>query len=354
MTTKHENSFDFLRLIAALFVVVGHAVRHYDTKFLWHSDSDPFWFTDGVALFFILSGFLVYKSCDNTIKKNISISQYFKKRFLRVVPAIYVYLIITTLSFLLLGIVSFNTIDRGFILWFMSTVLLVPVYYPSSLRHFGIGVTNGSLWTIPVEISFYIALPIFVLIKNKFGFKKMSIFLFTLAIGSLVGYQLLLNTFTSEAIFLKLLNISFLPHLIFFATGILFSKIWSRLPESGWLALFSLFLYYVLKNISILNQPNTIFLSKIFIAFPLAYCIFWFGYNGPSICYRFTSKIGDISYGVYLWHMIVINYIIYFNINSVISGNLLIFVTLVISIILGLLSWHLVEKKFLMLKVKNN
>src|SRR5262245_53434179 len=96
------NCFDFLRLFAAVTVVVSHSVEHLRLSFLWLVPHGRFWFYDGVALFFILSGFLVYRSCKKCLENDLPVWNFYTNRFLRVAPAIYVYAVIAAV--LLLGI----------------------------------------------------------------------------------------------------------------------------------------------------------------------------------------------------------------------------------------------------------
>ena len=42
--------------------------------------------------------------------------------------------------------------------WFVGQLTLFQYYTPDSLRAFGVGCPNGSLWTIPVEFVFYLLL----------------------------------------------------------------------------------------------------------------------------------------------------------------------------------------------------
>ena len=72
MKNRNENAFDFLRLLAALTVVINHSVLHLGSTFLWHSQNDHFWFYEGVPMFFILSGLLVYRSCERSFSNGYS------------------------------------------------------------------------------------------------------------------------------------------------------------------------------------------------------------------------------------------------------------------------------------------
>lgn len=82
-------------------------------------------------------------------------------RALRFIPAIYAYLVVTVLLVLLIGAVSVvDPMSLGGALWLGSTLLLAPVYSPGFLEPFGVGHVNGSLWTIPVEVSFYMIVPL--------------------------------------------------------------------------------------------------------------------------------------------------------------------------------------------------
>jgi peptidoglycan/LPS O-acetylase OafA/YrhL len=56
----------------------------------------------------------------------------------------------------------------------------------------------------------------------------------------------------------------------------------------------------------------------------------------------------DISYGIYVYHMLVVNTLLTFRISGLNAGILTIFLT----ISMGILSWFIVEKPFLKLKTK--
>ena len=353
--SRRENAFDFLRLFAALTVVIQHSVAHLNISFLWYKSGSQLWFSDGVAMFFILSGLLVIKSCENTFTNKRPLSQYFNNRFLRIAPGIYFYSIITVISFLIFGVLTVDDLkSTGFIAWFMSTVLLIPVYHPPTFSDFGVGVVNGSLWTIPAEFSFYIVLPLFVILARKKGFNFMIVFVFLLSLIGLLangyGHSLFGD---NEPIWFKLFGITFIPHFIFFAIGMSWSKAWEKVPNRGWLALVSFVLYFLIRYQIIFDKTVFGYLFDLVWAIPFSYALIWFGYNAPKALNEMKRKIGDLSFGVYIWHMVVVNYFIYFDIPHKIQNvgpTGIILTVIFISLILSTISWWLVEKPALKLK----
>lgn len=60
----------------------------------------------------------------------------------------------------------------------------MPVYSPRFLDGLGVGHINGSLWTIPVEVTFYAVIPVLVFVTSRFGVRRLLTLLFVLALGA--------------------------------------------------------------------------------------------------------------------------------------------------------------------------
>lgn len=345
---RKDNCFDFLRLFAALTVVVIHSVEHLDRSFLWVTPGSRFWFRDGVPLFFILSGLLVYRSCERCLQANRPLWQFYFNRFLRVAPAIYAYVLVTVPFLLIIHTINLRAFkEPTFWAWLTSNVLLIPVYHPPLFKHFGVGVLNGSLWTIPSEVSFYLVVPLLFLFEKRVGYRGLFTFLILL---SLTGLVILTRLSGSPEILVgKLYNVTFIPYFTFFTMGIFWLRMWHCVPQRADIALICLLFYSLIRfdpfNIGFGNRP---LLNPIW-GFPLSYAVVWFGYNAPRIFQRFTS-IGDLSYGVYIWHMVVINSFLFFRLPeklATLSTTILHLVVIIITLCLALLSWWLVEKRAL-------
>lgn len=349
---NRENAFDFLRLFAAFSVIVGHATAYFNTNFLWLEPGGGLWFYDRVPLFFILSGFFLYKSCDRIFRENTLTREYFLKRFLRIVPGIYFYLIVTTISFWVFGVLTKDDLNMGFFSWVASTLFLIPVYHPSIFAEFGVGAVNGSLWTIPVEVSFYLILPLFIYLKYKSNFKIMMGTMITVALVAMVGYNVLGQSFvSSEApIWYKLIGVSVFPNLYYFVVGIVFSVIWSRLKPSLAKVILTLIVYIFSRHVFTTESNALLIVFDIISVVSLGYITIWFGYHASKVFYKLTNKIGDLSYGIYIWHMVVINYFLFWNINEKVDGTLLIVLVIAVTFVFGWISWHFIEKPAMKLK----
>lgn len=351
---RTSNNFDFLRLFAAFCVMVSHSTEHLVIPFLWVSGGTRWWFYDGVPVFFVISGMLVYRSYEKCIENSRPITDFYRNRFLRIAPAIYAYIIATTVILLTIGAISFNVFSKSsFWGWVVSNLILVPVYFPDFMRHIGVGVLNGSLWTIPSEFSFYLVVPAIFLLEKKLGIKKTLTILTILGLfGSTVIWYFHLLGKEFEPLWFKLFKISLFSGLVYFALGIFWLKFWKRAPKSKYLFILSVIAYSLGAWVFQLSKyfgPTWDLVRAI----PLSYAIVWFGYKGPKLFSKITAKIGDLSYGVYIWHMVVINVFLFLNLPIKLSWmpsstfQLLVFA---ITFAIAKLSWTFIEKPCLAMK----
>ena len=160
MEDPRQNNFDLLRLFAASQVLYFHTVENLQIPvtmpFAWISRVLELF--PGVPIFFTISGFLISMS----YKRSRSLRDYCLNRFLRIYPALWVCFGAT-----LLALTAFRVWDRvnipasKLLIWTAMQLTIGQFYSPYVINAaYGVGHANGSLWTIPVELQFYAALPI--------------------------------------------------------------------------------------------------------------------------------------------------------------------------------------------------
>lgn len=88
-------------------------------------------------------------------------------------------------------------------------------------------------------------------------------------------------------------------------------------------------------------------LDRLMLIAPLGFTIIWLGKRKSSWAAWIHKTIGDPSYGMYLYSFPLQQFMIYFLKPTT---AVLLISSSVLSLLLGILSWHLVEKKALMLK----
>lgn len=361
---RDANCFDFLRLFAATCVLVSHSTEHLKLPILWlqQGSTHSYWFYDGVALFFILSGFLVYHSYERSVQRGRPLRQYLLNRYLRIAPGLYAYALATTLLVLLVGAVRWSGLLQGrYWFWVASHIVLLPrpSHWFDAFAPEGI---NGSLWTIPVEFGFYLVIPLIYWVQHRLGHRAMLVLLTAAALGGItLTATLALSPATHRAE--QLIRLTFIPYTIFFAIGIFWSKYWKTVPKSRVLALLCLAIYASIRTFNLVHikhetglalfpQHSVNPLYCLAWALPLSYAVLWIGHYGPSLLVAIPHKIGDLSYGVYIWHMVLVNTALYLHLSerwAHIPGGPQLFVVLG-TFALAALSWTFVEKPALKLK----
>ncbi|MFT4176609.1 MAG: acyltransferase [Luteolibacter sp.] len=344
-----SNNFDLIRLLAAIQVVLAHAIGHTGLR-----EQLPAWqkqlfdllvWLPGVPVFFVISGFLIARSYE---RNAADLKGYFKNRALRIFPALWVCLAVTLILLACFGFLPLSFLTSGtFTAWMLGQISFVQFFNPEQFRDFGIGVANGALWTITVELQFYLFLPLFFAILRKSIGKAFVITLFVISYIAFCFMNVKLNGpggFTGAPFAFKLLHNTLLPHFWMFMVGIGIHRYFSILRP--WLeGKFPIYLAAYLALAAVMQcwieDASVPFYALLLPArVLLGFLTISAAYTAKSLSSTLLRGT-DCSYGIYIYHSLVINLFVEMNwLGSLTAVPLIFGVTL----ILALLSWHIIEK----------
>jgi peptidoglycan/LPS O-acetylase OafA/YrhL len=336
---REVNNFDVLRIVFAWFVVVSHSYFLNNA-----SISDPLgWATNnylifsylGVKGFFIISGYLIFQS----LIRSRSMIEYLTKRILRIFPglivAVFISLLATYFVYPKKDVPYF--LDQEIYSYFLDNILLFVSHFdiPGVFENMRSTAVNGSLWTIKFEFLCYLMLLLLFPLKGK----KSALAVFT---GVLLLSLLVLQLFFSD--WLHKINRPIQMDLMAeLASYFLAGSFLASLDRQS-IAYKQLILFTCSALILV-----AIFLSmdRLILIAPLGFVIIWLGKRKSSLATWIHKTIGDPSYGMYLYAFPLQQFTIYFLKPTT---AVLLITSSVLSLLLGIISWHLVEKKALMLK----
>ncbi|MBB3243333.1 peptidoglycan/LPS O-acetylase OafA/YrhL [Pseudomonas sp. Tn43] len=331
-----DNNLNLLRLIAALMVLYAHSFAFYGNPpagFLGLASYGGL----GIEIFFIISGYLIVKSWDFTP----SAANFLIKRSLRIFPALIVVVLIS--MFVLGPVFTTLTVSEYFAhpqFWsYIKNIILSPVFYlPGVLEHARVpNAVNGSLWSLPVEFFMYlVVMGLGLLFKGGRWVYTAVTALFALTVVFWCWRDApLVVVYGTDVRNIFLTG-------VYFMIGACYAK-W-RLER--W---FSLSGVCVLIMATILLAPYAA-VSKFLLWLALPYVVLAYGLS-RSWLGSWVNRVGDCSYGVYIYAFPVQQFVLLKFPN--ISYPMYLFVTIVITLMLGYASWHLVEKRVLKFKPKD-
>jgi peptidoglycan/LPS O-acetylase OafA/YrhL len=290
-----RRELDGVRAIAALLVLVFHAVG-----FWARGSGEDAWARPwvgrldvGVAVFFLLSGYLLYGVF---LRGQIRVGAYAIRRFARIVPAYWVALTVAAI------VLPLHEVWRD-----------LPLFYGFAQVYDGstAGEGLGQAWTLCVEVLFYAFLPLWalVLVKSRAMWPLVALFC-----ASIAYKVLILRTFDGPVGPLEPALIALPAFLDWFALGmgvalleargVRFAKPWAW--AAGATAL------YVVSCISLWNArldeySHTEWLIRHISYAGIALCVLVAGVAGaPALRWRPLVWLGEISYGLYLYHLLVL------------------------------------------------
>ena len=331
-----DNNLNLLRLVAALMVLYAHSFAFYGNapaSFLGLTSYGGL----GIDIFFVISGYLIVKSWDF----NPSSISFLIKRSLRIFPAL---IVVVLISMFLFGPIFSTLAVKDYFAHpqfspYLKNIILSPVFYlPGVLEHARIpNAVNGSLWSLPVEFFMYL-----VVMGLGLLFK-----------GGRLIYAAATALFVAAVVFwcwrdAPLIVVYDTDVRNIFLTGIYFmiGACYAKFGLDRW---FSLSGVCVLLMTTILLAPYSN-VSKFLMWVTLPYIVLAYGLS-RSWLGSFVNKVGDCSYGVYIYAFPVQQFVL-LQYPDIAYGTYL-FVTVLITIVLGYCSWHLIEKRILKYKPKD-
>lgn len=327
-----ENNFDLLRFSFAfvVFLVHAYALSGVDALLIF---SQVLSSEIAVKSFFVVSGFLIFMSYE----KSHGLRNYFTKRVRRIYPAYFLVIIACAL----LGS-AFSTyplqdyFSLSFLKYLLFNLLFLGFLQPNLLglfEHNTLQAVNGALWTLKIEVMFYLFVPLAVLALRKFGKAPVLLGLYICSVIYAVSMEALAHK-TGSGFYLELQRQ--LPgQLANFIAGAAGYYYLDKLIGSGkWLV--------VLAALSFLLQAYLPWM--VIQPAALAIMVVYFACGIPSL--GNFDKYGDFSYGIYIVHFPILQLMIAYGWFNRQPWTALGITTLMV-LLAAFLLWHFVEKPFL-------
>jgi len=296
----------------------------------------------GVPLFFVLSGYLLGSQLAHRELSLPVVARFWKRRFYRIYPAVWVQLAIL-IALLPIPPPSIADLFRNLALW----VNLPPWMTPP---------INGVWWTLPVELGFYLLLPLLILIERKIGWVPLLIGSMALTLTWRCGSILVIDR-EDNASLLTVLDA--LPGTLFtFVAGLSLAFIpWQPTLRQRRLSLLLVILiFFALLHWLRISADNYWKDHWILVIWhPLMALVIATGVylllTPPPEFNVLTSKpfvwLGEVSFGIYLWHFPVLqNLLVHWPDawNTVPMSALALLLILAITLPIAALSFYLIER----------
>jgi peptidoglycan/LPS O-acetylase OafA/YrhL len=368
--------FDSLRAIAVLLVLAYHAlgkvvppgsdatIRPYAVQL-----------SVGVSIFFVISGFLLYRpfvAARVDGKRWIPAPAYAWRRFLRIVPAYWVALTVITLWLGLHGVLSLEGIPRYY--------LFGQVFSAESL--FG-GLPQA--WSLSVEVGFYAFLPLYAFavrrVPGRTRQARLRVEWLCVVLLLVAGevYNAIVLSQTEAFAYTPLLRVfpTFLDH---FALGMALAvasvavqgrerqplpvRVLDRFPGLAWAAAIAAF-WAVSTRIGLsgaagetvsdtqLMERRTLYaLVALCVVLPAVFGDQTRGLVRKLLAWRPLLYLGLVSYGVFLYHVAVVEQIDRWDFEGLaaIHPYLTVVDVLIPSVVLASISYYVIERPALRLK----
>ena len=334
-----RNNFDAIRLLAASVVVLSHAYSLTGAQ--WEPVSSLLHYGYGgtlaVQVFFVISGFLIARSVHDN-----STGEYLAARMLRILPGL---AFITLVETFLIAPAFFNgalsTYFRNLAWPHLGNILVFgeDPYIPGVFAKNPYPYVNGSLWTLPIESLFYLALPILVALAAGRRWIYLVLFALSLAAESVCVAFGMSDEHLGGFLFRTVSTFAAAKYACWFMAGVVAWTWRDRIGFSAGACALALLILFAARDS--LAAP---WMAKICGPYVVLY-IGMAGGFGTAL----KRRIGDLSYGTYLFGYPVLNIMVTLG-GRHLSAKAVFLLAMPVALLGATLSWHFVERPFLRMK----
>lgn len=317
------RELDGLRGVAVSLVVVAHLwsglAPHYDRLVPGTRTFTGFAFF-GVTLFFVLSGFLITRLLvlEQTRTGTIDLRGFYGRRARRLLPA----LVTVAVAYLVYALVAGQPTGEA-----VGTVARTLLYVENVGDLLGIPTTGWleHTWSLAVEEQFYLVWPVVVIVALRRDHERVA----AVAIGAAV------LTMVARAVVGELGGDPYgILHWDALMLGALLAVVPWKPPRVAIAAAFALVLAQTIHNLT--RDGYAPMTDVQYLIYTGAATVFVAAAPGSRwLRARVLVHLGTISYGLYLWHAVLMRFAV--------PG----YVAVAASVLVAEASYHLVEKRFL-------
>jgi peptidoglycan/LPS O-acetylase OafA/YrhL len=332
--SETHNNFHLVRLLLALMVVAYHGVALSGLSGLsgWSDVEARLSLAAelGVQGFFVVSGYLVWIS----LERSSSLGRYAEKRVRRLLPAYVVIVLACALTALILSPASREDLPGvlRYVGWNLGFLNFMEPNLPGVFVDNRFTEVNGALWTLKIEVMFYLVLPVLAWLLRAAGRHRWMLFV-VVYVASEAWRVALEQTGSAQNNGLLIELSRQLPgQMSFFIVGIALAA-WRN--DLNWRS--------ALAPVALIVLAASILVPALDVvrALGIGVVVIWIATGLPRIFD--AARFGDLSYGLYIVHFPIIQTVVALGLFLA-TPWVGVATAATASVFAAFLVWHLVEK----------
>lgn len=339
-----------LRFLMALLVVVFHVSEFFQKRGLPFYNDLPVFNkgTEAVYIFFSLSGFLIIRQLYIEKKETnfVNLKAFYKRRIVRIFPLYYLILSFGFLYYRFVLPYFGYDIENNYSL--IKGLVLSITFFPNIFATYSPGGILEILWSIGIEEQFYLLIaPVFLILNIKRV--KLFLLIFTI-VYFIIFFRENFNFFNKFGMFFFYFSFSGLCSIL------LENRLFKQFIQKTYYLIVVFFIIHITTNlIEIENQQFYHLFNFILYGFFISVLSL-----KPLMLLenKVLNYLGKISYGIYMFHAIVmqfmglvyIKFISNFNLDYSVNVVIINIIVILATIIVAHLSYKYYESYFLKMK----